>query len=307
MGDYARRKGAERSIASSNPQRFTVTQNIGILPGFCVVALALSALGCGDGEDTGFPKNLKARGALVSVDAGETTVGFPRGTMRVQEKTKSFKISKHPITKKQYQECEAARICGAPKLEECSDPALAAASFKGSDDAAAICVGRQNAETYCKWAGGRLPTLAEWLRAARGPSVQAYPWGSTRASCAQHPKSVEGNVRFQSHMMGAASTEGCDASSEGALLTKKHPAGAAAGSGMEDVLIAPAELLQGSETSPFATCRAGEHCLVYGGNPGSIDSVQPYSIARVSPADSGHGSMVRLTPHPYAFRCIAEK
>lgn len=306
MGDYARRQGAERSIASSTPQRSFIARIAANTAGSCAFALTLCTLSCGDGEDTGFPKNLKARGALVSVDAGETTVGFARGTMRVQEKTRSFKISKHPISKKQYQECEAARICGAPKVEECSDPALAAASFKGSDDAAAICVGRQNAETYCKWAGGRLPTLAEWLRAARGPSVQAYPWGSTRASCAQHPKSVEGNARFQLHSMGAVSTEGCDASSEGALLTKKHPAGAAAGSGMEDVLIAPAELLRGSETSPFATCRAGQHCLAYGLNPGSIDSIRPYNVGGVSAEPGGKGR-VRLFPEAYSFRCVVEK
>ncbi len=307
MGDHAMRKGAGRSYASSNPQCAENSQTSGNVARFWLVAVAVGAIGCGDGEGTSFPFSAAARGALVSVDQGDTTVGFARGKTRISEKTGAFKISKSPVTKKQYKACEDAKICKAPKLDECSDPALAQVAIKGVDDSAAICVGRENAETYCKWAGGRLPTLAEWLRAARGPSVQEYPWGSKRASCAQHPKSVEANPRVQQNAGQSISTEGCDATPEGAIVTKKHVAGAATGSGMQDVLIAPAELLAGHDKSPFAACSKGQHCLVYGLNPGSIDSVKPYSVGSMYAEKPGDEPQMRLTPEAYGFRCVVEK
>jgi formylglycine-generating enzyme required for sulfatase activity len=113
-------------------------------------------------------------GALVvRIPAGGFLRGSPEDEGEPHERPQrqvhisEFLIDKTEVTWRQFR-----------KYAEATGASLPAPPLWGSpDDYPASAIIWEEAKGYCEWVGGRLPTEAEWEKAARGTDGRKYPWG----------------------------------------------------------------------------------------------------------------------------------
>jgi len=110
----------------------------------------------------------------VAIPAGPFTAGSTRGDedeRPVRKVTvKAFAIDRTEVTRGDYAACVAAGHCQAATEKAAADGPEARFPITGVD--------WNDAQAYCKFAGGRLPSEVEWEKAARGTDGREYPWGN---------------------------------------------------------------------------------------------------------------------------------
>jgi len=92
----------------------------------------------------------------------------------------AFEIDRHEVSQANYQACVRSGTCFPPASDpECHwDPVQNA-------DLPVVCVNWEQARTYCGWLNNRLPSEAEWEKAARGLDARIFPWGNADPDCSR--------------------------------------------------------------------------------------------------------------------------
>ncbi len=115
------------------------------------------------------------------IPAGEFTMGNDDEQVEARPASlvdvDTFYIDKYEVTNEMYDACVSEGVCRVPRLLGSSTRA----SYYNHPNFAnypVLYVDWTMAKTYCEWRGARLPTEAEWEKAARGAEDdRAYPWG----------------------------------------------------------------------------------------------------------------------------------
>ena len=123
---------------------------------------------------------------MVYVPAGDFEMGSAGGNDDAQPvhtvALDGFWIDSTEVTYARYWRCEEAGGCERPP-EVSVYPAWDHYDKEEYGHHPIWKVTWAHADAYCAWAGGSLPTEAEWEYAARGPEGFTYPWGNTEPDC----------------------------------------------------------------------------------------------------------------------------
>jgi formylglycine-generating enzyme required for sulfatase activity len=143
-------------------------------------------------EGDTLPPAAAAATDMVLVAAGPFTMGAHGGEMDAAPPHRlylpAYYIDRYEVTVADYRVCVERGACSEPY----AGPLAYRLDFEARytnwdkpdrDHYPVNAVTWYQAETYCGWAGKRLPTEAEWEKAARGADQRRYPWGDKAPDC----------------------------------------------------------------------------------------------------------------------------
>jgi serine/threonine protein kinase len=114
---------------------------------------------------------------LLSICKGCKSTVYDASQPANQVYLEAYWIYQTEVTNRMYKNCEKAGACPAPSRKS-SDSRSNYYGNSTYDNYPVIYVDWFSADKYCTWAGGRLPTAAEWEKAARGTDGRLFPWGN---------------------------------------------------------------------------------------------------------------------------------
>ncbi|PKN58593.1 MAG: hypothetical protein CVU56_04945 [Deltaproteobacteria bacterium HGW-Deltaproteobacteria-14] len=115
----------------------------------------------------------RLRGAeMLPVPTGRVRLGAGR-----RRRVRGFQLDARPVTNGDWEAFVQATRARRP-------PWMYRPGF-GDPERPVVGVTYDEARAYACWAGKRLPSEAEWVRAARGDDARAFPWGNAAASAAR--------------------------------------------------------------------------------------------------------------------------
>ena len=126
----------------------------------------------------------EAPGTMVSIPAGDVTIGsddLPFAAPAHRVHVKAFRMDRYEVTSREYKEFVDATEHRQPALKDewAADYSWRENTYPpGTGSHPVTLVDLRDARTYCAWKGKRLPTEAEWEKAARGEEARTYPWGN---------------------------------------------------------------------------------------------------------------------------------